>query len=373
MAHELAARADRDDDLVRQVPPQLLRGLEGERLRSLGVEGPDVDVAEGPGELLQELAAEAVHVVVGAADRDHVRLEDGGRHHLPLLEVVRHEDEALEARPSGVGRHRVGQVAGRRTADRLEPLGSRPGDRHRDHPVLERVGRIHAVVLEVEVPESQLGAQAVRLDQGREPFAERDHPGLRAHGEQVSVAPDAGRSGLDPGPADHPPDGVIVVFDVEGTEAHLADMRGLQLVLGPALPAPEAEHVRHVDQSSGPRLKVVTRPRGFSPRPLRHRGGSARFLLHSRCPAPPRRRSGPGLTLAPQAFRVSALPAATSAVEYCSPNHFRFRAALWSRSRTPPQSGVLTAELPLLERHLRPDPAAARAALAAWEKARRQQ
>src|SRR5437667_380044 len=83
-----------------------------------------------------------------APDLDHVGLEDGGRDHLSLFQVVGHEDEALEARPGGVGSHRVGEVSRRRAADGLEPVGPSPRDRHRHHPVLEGVGGVHAVVLD---------------------------------------------------------------------------------------------------------------------------------------------------------------------------------------------------------------------------------
>src|SRR5581483_12329198 len=65
---ELAAAGDGDDDLVRQPPAQLLGGLVGERLRALAVEGAHVDVAEGPGEDVDQLAAETVDVVVVAVD-----------------------------------------------------------------------------------------------------------------------------------------------------------------------------------------------------------------------------------------------------------------------------------------------------------------
>src|SRR6202035_2290885 len=64
VAYELAAAADRDDDLVGQLPPELLSGLERQRLGALRVEGPDIDVAESPGRRLDELAAEPVDLVI---------------------------------------------------------------------------------------------------------------------------------------------------------------------------------------------------------------------------------------------------------------------------------------------------------------------
>ena len=60
-----------DDDVVRELPAELLGDLEGQRLRAFRVVGPDVDVDERPGrELARQLGAEAVHVVVAAVDGD---------------------------------------------------------------------------------------------------------------------------------------------------------------------------------------------------------------------------------------------------------------------------------------------------------------
>ena len=248
VADELAARGDRDHDLVREPPAQLLGGLEGQRLRPLRVERPDVDVAEGPGVLLHELAAEPVDVVVAAPDGDDVGLEDAGRQELAVLRVVGDEHEALEPGPGGVGGNRVGQVPGRGAADRLEPVRPGPGDRHRDHAVLERVGRVHAVVLEVEVAQAQLGAQAVRPHQGREPLSQRDQRRLVLDGQEVPVAPHAGWPRLDPAPVDDAPYRLVVIGDVERAEAGFADVRRPQLVLRPTLPTPEPEHPGHPNQ-----------------------------------------------------------------------------------------------------------------------------
>ena len=118
---QLASRGDRDDDVVGQLPAELLGDLEGEGLGALGVVGADVDVDEGPGgELARQLGAEPVDVVVAAVDGDEVAAEDGRRDELHGLEVVGHEDERLHAGPRRVGGDGVGEVAGRGAGGDLE-------------------------------------------------------------------------------------------------------------------------------------------------------------------------------------------------------------------------------------------------------------
>src|SRR5207247_4016960 len=102
MTHELATARDRDDDLVRQLPTQLLCGLERQRFGALRVERADVDVAESPRRRFDELAAQAVHVVVVAAHGHQVRIEDADARDLRRLEVDRNEDETLESGTSRI-------------------------------------------------------------------------------------------------------------------------------------------------------------------------------------------------------------------------------------------------------------------------------
>ena len=64
------------DHVLRQPPAELLDDLEAERLGALGVVGAQVDVGEAPAVLVGDLRAEAVDVVVVAADRHQLRLVD---------------------------------------------------------------------------------------------------------------------------------------------------------------------------------------------------------------------------------------------------------------------------------------------------------
>ena len=148
---EQRAGGDRADDPVRQLPAELLDRLVGERLRALRVVGAQVDVDEGPRARLGELGAEPVDVVVVAAHADQVGPVDAGREQLLLLEVGGDEDVGVEARRGGVGGDGVGEVAGRGAGDGLEAELLRFGDRDRDDPVLEGVGRVGGVVLDPDL------------------------------------------------------------------------------------------------------------------------------------------------------------------------------------------------------------------------------
>ncbi len=195
---EQRARGDRADDPVRQRPAELLDRLEGERLRALGVVRPQVDVDERPRVLLGELRAEPVDVVVVAADADQVGPVDAGREQLLFLQVGGDEDVGVEARGGGVGGDRVGEVAGRGAGDGVEAELQRLRDGDRDDPVLERVGRVGGVVLD---PDLRLGpeplGQPVGLQQRRQAGLQRVARAARER-EEVGVAPDPPRTGLDP-------------------------------------------------------------------------------------------------------------------------------------------------------------------------------
>src|SRR5438034_3334015 len=242
---ELAAAGDRDDDLVRQLPAQLLDGLERQSLRPLRIEGPDVDVAEGPRGRLDQLAAEPVHLVVVAPNRDHVGIEHADADDLRRLEVDGDEDEALEPSTRRVGRHRVGQVPCRRAGNRLEAVGPRPTDRDRDNAVLERIGGVHAVVLQVEVSKPQLGTKPVRFYQRREALPERDHRRRILNREQVPIAPHRCRALCDAISRDLLLQRRVVENDVHGPKAHLADVGGLELILRLAFATAQPEQLGH--------------------------------------------------------------------------------------------------------------------------------
>ncbi len=200
---ELGARGDRDHDLLRQPPAELLADLVGERLGALAVVRPQIDVDEAPalaGRVADQLRAEAVHVVVVALDADQLAAVHAGHHDLALLQVVRDEHAGPEAGPGRRRADRAGQVAGRGAGQRgvAEHPGRLDGAGH--HAVLEGVGRVPGVVLDVQLPgEAELAAQVVRLHQ-RGPTRVEVRLGRHVgrDGQQRRVAPDRRRTGLDP-------------------------------------------------------------------------------------------------------------------------------------------------------------------------------
>ncbi len=120
--------------VVGQTPAELLGGLEPERLGALGVVGAHVHVHERPWQCLGDLAAETVHLVVVALDRDDLGAVGLGREDLRSLEVLGHEDVALDAGLRRVGGGGVRQVAGRGARDRLDSRTRAPSSRRRSRP-----------------------------------------------------------------------------------------------------------------------------------------------------------------------------------------------------------------------------------------------
>ena len=161
-----AAAGHRRDDVVGRPPAQVLGDLEADRLGSLGVERPEVDVDEPPAEPEGDLRAEAVDLVVVALDRDHLGAVDRGAQDLALLEAVGNQDVGLQPGGGGVGRHAVGQVARRGAADGLEAELDGLRKRHRDDAVLERERRmIDGVVLDVKLRDAERPGQPIGPDQ----------------------------------------------------------------------------------------------------------------------------------------------------------------------------------------------------------------
>jgi hypothetical protein len=99
-----------------------------------------------------------------------------------------------------VGGDGVGEVAGRGAGDGrvAEGAGRRQGDRH--DPVLERVGRVRAVVLDPQLAHAERGGEVLGLAQRRHAGAQADPGGeVLAGRQQPGVAPDVLRAGLDGG------------------------------------------------------------------------------------------------------------------------------------------------------------------------------
>ena len=137
-----------------------------------------------------------------------------------------------------MGGDRVREVPGRGAGDRVEAELLRLCDGDGDDPVLERVGRVRGVVLYPELAEAEALGQAVGAHQRRQPRLERV---ARAAGErqEVGVAPDPGRAGLDL-PLDLGGIGAGgLVRDLERAEAGLADVARVERVVGLAFLARE--------------------------------------------------------------------------------------------------------------------------------------
>ncbi len=241
--HVERARGHRHDAVVGGAPAQLLGDFIAQGLGALGVVGAHVDVDEGPGVLVADLGAEAVDVVVGALDSHQVGAVNLRAQQLAFFQVRGHEDEGLHARPRGVGADRVGQVAGGGAGQGVVAELPRLGGGHGHDAVLERPCGVGAVVLKVEVLQAQVLGQVLGADQGCEAGLEVD--GLALAGQQVTIAPDGQRPALDALAADGLAHALVVVGDLQGAEAELADVLRGYGVFAAALAALEASGERH--------------------------------------------------------------------------------------------------------------------------------
>ena len=233
---EHRAGGRRHHHVVRYPPAQLLGDFVPKGLAAFGVVGPHVDVDEGPGVVVADLAAQAVHFVVGAFDGNQRGVVHRGADDLAALQVGGYEDHRVNPGPRGVSGHATGQIAGAGAGQRLvaELDRLRRGDRH--HPVLERERRVHAVVLDVQVVQAQLLAEVPGLQQGG--VTRHDvHGVVRLRRQQVVVAPDAQRAVGDALVRDHLGDGHVVIDDLKRAEAEIANVEGFARVFPAAFPA----------------------------------------------------------------------------------------------------------------------------------------
>ena len=156
------------DGVARSLPAKLLANLEAHRLGALGVIRAEVHVDEAPAVFAGDLGAQAVHLVVGAADADDVGAEHQGAEHLGGFQVGGDEHVGLQPGRGGVGGDGVSEVAGGGAGHGVEAefLGAGKGDGN--NAVLEgQGGEVHRVVLDPQVPgvQPQASGQTVRTDQ----------------------------------------------------------------------------------------------------------------------------------------------------------------------------------------------------------------
>ncbi len=180
--------------------------------------------------LAGELGAEAVDVVVVAPHRDEVAAVHAGGEHLLLLEIERDEHVRLHPGRRGMGRDRVGEVAGRGAGDGLEAELTGAGQRDRDDAILERMRGIGRVVLDPYLPQAELLGQPVGLQQ-RRPAGGQDPARGGLHRQEVGVAPQRVRPRLDPAAQlSRIRRRARQVRDFERAEALLADVPRLERV-----------------------------------------------------------------------------------------------------------------------------------------------
>ena len=209
--------------MVRHPPAQLLCHLVAQGFTALGVVGAHVDVDEGPGVVVGKLAAQPVNLVVGAVNRDKHRIVDRCADDLALLQVGWDEDHGADAGPGTVGGYAASQVAGGGAGDGLVAEFQGLSGRDGDHAVLEGERRVYAVVLDVQVVQTQGFAQPFGLEQRCE--SRHDVYGVVAlRGEQVFVSPDAEGTLGDTVPTDDFRDGGVVVDHLQGPEAKFANV-----------------------------------------------------------------------------------------------------------------------------------------------------
>src|SRR5581483_6223204 len=150
--------------------------------------------------------------------------------------------------------------------------------------------------------------QALGPHQRREAGAEVDGA-APVGGQQVGVAPDAGRAGGDLLPGHRGADGVVVVGRLERAEAPLADVERRHLVGAPAFPALELGYVRHgLSLSSRRALERLEREFRSS---AAHRSGIGTWRFPRRSPGwhwlPRRQRACPSAALDERVLAASRL------------------------------------------------------------------
>ena len=267
LRQERAAGA-RHDHVSGGAPAQLLGDLVAHGLGSLGIVGPEIHVDEGPGVAVGELRAEAVDVVVGPFHREHDRPVDQRSEHLAGLEPDRDEHEGGQPRLGGVSRDRVGEVSRRGARHRVET--ELPGlvHGHGNHAILEGPGGVaDRVVLEVELPESPGVPEVPRVHQRRHAHVAADQ-WLAIERQKIAVAPDARGPRCDALARQDRADGGVVVVDLEGAEAVLADVDRALRNTAAALAADEPSDMSHEpgppgDLSPTQRDRVPTRTKNM--------------------------------------------------------------------------------------------------------------
>ena len=105
---------------------------------------------------------------------------------------MRDENDGLQARGAGVGRHGGRGVAGGNARHAPHAQAQRLRDAARHAVVLERAGRVEALVLEHQAVEPAVLRGARRIEQRRVAFAQRDHGAvIGQERDELAESPDA--------------------------------------------------------------------------------------------------------------------------------------------------------------------------------------
>ena len=190
--------------------------------------------------LAGELGGEPVDVVVVALDRDQRAAVDRGGDDLLLLEVGGHQHDRADAGPRSRGGDGVGEVAGGGAGQHGEAELAGRGQRHGDDAVLERVGRVAAVVLDPQRLHAQGGGEPVGLDEaGEARLGVGEARDVGRYRQECCVSPDVARPGEDVLAGE----GREVVADLERPEALQARVVRAERLSGPTLAADQLDGV----------------------------------------------------------------------------------------------------------------------------------
>ena len=180
-----------NDDVVRNLPFHLLQHLEGRCLLTLKAIGIDrvqqVDWRSGD-DLRQHAHAT---VKVGAQLHRGCAVVHGLRELSPRNLAFRNQHQAAQSGARGVSGHRCGGVACGGASDPLEAAVHGDRERSGHSGVLERAGRIHALVLGEQPVHAQRSGGFGHLVERCVALAQRHDTFVRHDGKQVTEAPDA--------------------------------------------------------------------------------------------------------------------------------------------------------------------------------------
>ena len=116
---------------------------------------------------------------------------------------------------------------------------------YRDHPVLERIAGINAVVLQKEIIQTESFAQVECLDERSVAGADIYNP-IAVNWEEVAITPDRRRAGGDAFAGYVRPNSVIVVGNFKGPKTKLAYMVWLDWIAASTLATLQAGCKAHL-------------------------------------------------------------------------------------------------------------------------------